>query len=590
MINATTEKPNVYSRNKNNVASSMFQSFSLIPEKIAMINGNAEMSYAAFEHRVASIQQQLIEAGIVQGDVVGLLLHRDQWLIPSMIATFAMGATFVPLDSTYPRHRLERYVDVAKPKIILAHPKARHLANQLHKNVLSPTLGTTKSVLCAEVKNDDIAYILFTSGSTGQPKGVSISHGSLGNFLVSIAERLEVKPNHVFLAHTTIAFDISILELLLPLSVGGTVILANNEEVSDIEGIIPLIEKCHFVQATPSLWKILWATGWRPSPLTTVLSGGEALPISLATNLNKTCKRLWNLYGPTEATIWTSCECVDKNALAISIGVPLENTDLHVLDEDLRPSNRGELYISGKGLAQGYYGNEEGTSKAFIIHPHTGIRLYRSGDSVHILEDGKIEWQSRGEGEIKIRGNRIGVKEIESALENINDVSGAIVGAHAFEGHGDDMLTAYIVSQVPQSKISLENSLRKNLPEYMIPDIFMVLPNIPLQPNGKLDKKSLPIPNRNNTLQNSENKVQSVPIDSESQAIVNVICEVFATMLGQAKFNETSSFFDLGGNSALAVISAAMIGAKIEKKLPVIFIVKLETPNAIATKILQELT
>jgi len=152
------------------------------------------------------------------------------------------------------------------------------------------------------------------------------------------------------------------------------------------------------------------------------------------------------------------------------------------------------------------------------------------------------------------------------------------------------MLTAYIVSQVPQSKISLENSLRKNLPEYMIPDIFMVLPNIPLQPNGKLDKKSLPIPNRNNTLQNSENKVQSVPIDSESQAIVNVICEVFATMLGQAKFNETSSFFDLGGNSALAVISAAMIGAKIEKKLPVIFIVKLETPNAIATKILQELT
>lgn len=570
-----------------NAGELILQSIVKHPEKTALINGESRMDYNELERRVVAVQRQLTEVGVGPNDVVGLLLHRDQWLIPAMVATLTLGATFVPLDPTYPLSRLERYVDVAKPKVLLAHPDESVLARQLHHNVTYPASGATGKVACVARRCDDIAYILFTSGSTGQPKGVSISHQALRNFLTAIAERLEVRSSHVFLAHTTVAFDISILELLLPLSVGGTVLLANNDEVSAIEGILPLIEQSHFVQATPSLWKILWATGWRPDASVTLLAGGEALPLALAKKLSRACGKLWNLYGPTEATVWTSCECVEWDADYISIGEPLANTQLHVLNDALEPCEQGELYISGHGLAQGYYGNREGTEKVFITHPQTGMRLYRSGDRVHLREPGKIEWLGRGEGEIKIRGNRIGVSEIEQELENIPGVAGAVVAARPFEGQGDDMLTAYVVSQASLSKASLEASLANKLPAYMVPDLFVVLPEFPLQPNGKFDRTSLPDPCWNNTLHHHADGTSPAQDSVQRQAIAETVCQVFATTLGRKAFNATSSFFDCGGNSALAVISAGIISAKLQRKIPVSLIVSGENPNAIAEQILQ---
>ncbi|CAM3815299.1 non-ribosomal peptide synthetase [Serratia silvae] len=570
-----------------NAAELILQSIIQYPEKTAQINGEIRMDYAEFERHVVAVQQQLTRAGVERNDVVGLLLHRDRWLIPAMIATLALGATFVPLDPAYPLSRLERYVDVAKPKMLLAHPEESVLAEKLNNNVIYPSLTTIGKMVCVARQCDEVAYILFTSGSTGQPKGVSISHQALHNFLIAIADRLEVQSSHVFLAHTTVAFDISILELLLPLSVGGTVLLASNDDVSTIEGILPLIEKSHFVQATPSLWKILWATDWRPDSSVTLLSGGEELPIGLAKKLNQTCGRLWNLYGPTEATIWTSCECVERDADYISIGEPLANTQLHVLNEALEPCEHGELYISGHGLAQGYHGNREGTEQVFITHPKTGMKLYRSGDRVRLREQGRIEWLGRGNGEIKIRGNRIGVSEIETELENIPGIAGAVVLARRFEGRGDDMLTAYIVSQAPLTKASLENMLGKRLPDYMVPDLFVVLPEFSLQPNGKFDKKSLPDPSWNNTLHHHTDSATSAQGNVQLQAIAATICQVFATALGCKEFDETSSFFDRGGNSALALISSGIISAKLKRKIPVSLIISGENPNAIAKQILQ---
>lgn len=570
-----------------NAATLILQSISQYPDQIALINGNISLSYTAFKQHVASVQQQLMQAGIGRGDVVGLLLRRDQWLIPSMVAVLASGATFVPLDFTYPLPRLEQYVDVAKPTLLISHPSNTILAQQLHKNTIYPILSEVSDIVCLEMQDDELAYILFTSGSTGLPKGVSIGHNALCNFFTSITDRLGIQTSQVFLAHTTVAFDISILELLLPLTVGGTVLLAQNEEINEIEHILPLIVKSHFVQATPSLWKILLAAGWQPDASVTILSGGEALPLTLATKINQTCRQLWNLYGPTETTIWTSCEQVKQNATFISIGEPLANTQLHILDDKLQQCEQGELYISGLGLAQGYYGNPEGTAKAFFVHPQTGIRLYRSGDRVRIREHGKLEWLGRGDDEVKIRGNRIGVKEIEHELEKIPGVIGAVVAAKSFEGHGDDMLTAYVISQTVLLKISLEQALREKLPAYMVPDQFVVLPDFPLLPNGKLDRKSLPNPTRNNTLHHQINSVQHALSDKHYQMIVNTICEVFSITLGQSKFDETSSFFDLGGNSALAVISAGMISSKLKKKISVALITAAESPIVLAEKILQ---
>lgn len=570
----------------NNAAELIIQYFERHADKKALINGGDSVYYAEFARYVVSIQQQLIQAGVGNNDVVGLLLHRDQWLIPAMVATLAIGATFVPLDSTYPLSRLESYVDVAKPKILLAHLYESELAKKLHDRVINPAISNEGEVVCVTRQKDDIAYILFTSGSTGQPKGVSIGHQALYNFLTAIAERLKITSSHVFLAHTTVAFDISILELLLPLSVGGTVLLANNDEVSSIEGILPLIDKSDFVQATPSLWKILLATGWHPDTSVTLLSGGEELPLALANKINQTCSCLWNMYGPTEATIWTSCEQVDIDADYISIGKPLLNTQLHVMNDDLEPCEYGELYISGLGLAQGYHGNREGTDKVFITHPKTKVRLYRSGDRVRLREQGRIEWLGRGDSEIKIRGNRIGVSEIEQALESISGIAGAVVVARKFEGRGDDMLTAYIISKAILTKLSLEIKLGEQFPEYMIPDLFVVLPEFPLQPNGKFDKKSLPEPNWNNTLHHCVKKNISELTDTLHKNISEMVCDIFSKILGRNDFNSEASFFDMGGNSALAVVSAGIISSRLKKKIPVSLIVSGENPNSIADKIL----
>lgn len=570
-----------------NASDLILESIVNLPKKQAIINCGSNIDYEELGRLVVTVQQQFIQSGVGRGDVVGLLLSRDRWLIPAMIAALTLGITFVPLDPTYPQARLERYVDVAKPKIIFANAAQSELAHTLHKFVIHTSERNENAKIIHEVMNsDDIAYILFTSGSTGQPKGVSISHQALRNFLVGINEQLEIKSSNVFLAHTTVAFDISILELLLPLSVGGTVLLANNDEVKTIEGILPLVDKCDFVQATPSLWKILLATGWQPSPSLTLLSGGEALPLGLARKLTQTSRRLWNLYGPTEATIWTSCECVEHDAEFISIGKPISNMHLFVMNEELEPCEEGELFISGVGLANGYYGNVEATNKVFISHPATGKRLYRSGDRVRLREQGKIEWLGRGDAEIKIRGNRIGVGEIEIEIENISGITGAVVTGRPFEGHGDDILTAYIVSQAALTKSLLVNQLSNRLPAYMVPDAFVILSEFPLQPNGKFDKKSLPDPNWSNTLHNLSSIDVPTCVSERQKELATTISDVFATTLGRSTFEVTSSFFDLGGNSALAVISAGIISAKLSRKVPVSLIVSGGSPNAIANKIL----
>ncbi|MFJ5429146.1 non-ribosomal peptide synthetase [Pectobacterium actinidiae] len=579
---------NVCRRNREtaNAVEQILHAFAHHADKTALINAQFAVNYTEFERLVVSVQQSLMTSGVKRGDVIGLLLCRDQWLVPSMVAALAMGVTFVPLDPAYPLSRLQQYVEVARPTLLLSHPDNGALARELHDSVIYPERGAEGSWVCLDMQQHDIAYILFTSGSTGQPKGVSIGHEALGNFLSAIGKRLHMQASEVFLAHTTVAFDISILELLYPLTLGGTVLLASNSDVNEIDRLLPLIARSHFVQATPSLWKILLATGWRPNASVTILSGGEALPLPVARKLNQTCRRLWNLYGPTEATIWTSCECVEKDAAFISIGEPLENTQLHVLDEDLQPATEGQLYLSGVGLALGYYGNTEGTASAFFPHPDSGIRIYRSGDRVRMHPQGKLEWLGRGDGEIKIRGNRIGVKEIEHALENLPGIAGAVVAAKPFAGHGDDMLTAYVISQNSLSKAELEQALHKVLPAYMVPDLFVVLATFPLHPNGKFDRKSLPEPTWDNTLHHETHDGLSVHRNARFNAVVAIICDVFSTTLGQADFHETANFFDLGGNSVLAVISAGMIGARLEKKVPVSLIAALESPKAIAEKIL----
>lgn len=268
------------------------------------------------------------------------------------------------------------------------------------------------------------------------------------------------------------------------------------------------------------------------------------------------------------------------------IGEPLRNTYLHVLDDTLQPCSQGDLCISGAGLAQEYLGDPDATAAAFRRHPDTGTLIYRSGDKVRMHEGGVLEWIGCGEAELKIRGNRIGSREVERELESINGLDAAVVAARGFEGRGEDMLAAYIVVSRPFSKEELNLMLSRHLPEYMIPDLYVVLPEFPLLPNGKFDRSNLPVPSRSNTLSSEKRVLASLPVSpaslAEHRLRVEQICQVFAQLLGRDHFDEHDDFFDLGGNSALVVIAAGLLSVKLKSKVSGAIVLESRTPTRMA--------
>ncbi|MYV72257.1 AMP-binding protein, partial [Streptomyces sp. SID2131] len=366
----------------------------------------------------------------------------------------------------------------------------------------------------------DLAYTLFTSGSTGDPKGVEISHGALADFLTGIGGRLRVTADDTVLAHTTVAFDISLLELLLPLTVGATVVLASRETAADPYRLAELASGVSVAQATPSLWRLLLGTGWTPHAGLTVLSGGEALSPATAERLHEPARALWNLYGPTEATIWAAAHRVGSVGAFLPLGEPLPHMELHVLDEELNPcaaGSTGELYLSGTGLARGYAGRPDLTREVFVDHPATGTRLYRTGDEVRLHADGAVEWLGRTDAQVKVRGHRIEPAEIERVLERIDGVTAAVVVAARFEGRGEPRLTAYLVGDAVPGKSRLDALVAAALPAYMVPDAYVDLDVLPLTDNGKVARAKLPPPTRDSILRSGEEPESAAGPAAESE-------------------------------------------------------------------------
>lgn len=563
------------------------------PTSVAVTCGGVDLTYAQLARRVAAVRASLAAHGVGRHDIVGVLQRRGHWLIPSMLGVAAAGAAFVPLDPNYPAARLRRYVDVARPAAVLSDAACHPIAVGLCDTVIEPKPAAVGAPAAAEgMAPDDLVYVLFTSGSTGQPKGVAIPHGGLANLMVAMRERLGgPSRDDVMVAHATVSFDISIPELFLPLTVGGTVLMATDDEAKSPEHLISLLERATIAQATPSMWRILLANGWSPGPGLTVVSGGEAMTLPLARRLAATSAALWNFYGPTEATVWASAHRVRPEDEYIPIGPPLSNVGLHVLDEQLKPCSRGELHVSGVQLAREYLGDPAGTSAAFRIHPESGERIYRTGDTVRVRDDGAIEFLGRGKAELKIRGNRIAPQEIERELESIGGIKAAVVAARSFEGRGDEMLAAYVVTARPVTKDELNRELAARVPAHMIPDVYVVLPGIPLLPNGKLDATALPAPSGHNILSTSMSVTRGPAVRGAGPAGVDVppepavvaaICEVFARILGQDTFDSAADFFDSGGQSAAAAVAAGMLTFKLKRKVSIATIFAARSPEALA--------
>jgi amino acid adenylation domain-containing protein len=403
---------------------------------------------------------------------------------------------------------------------------------------------------------EDLAYVVFTSGSTGQPKGVRVPHRAVVNLLASMRREPGLAATDRWLAITTPAFDIAALEWLLPLSVGAQVIAAGRDEALDGVALARLIESSRVtaMQATPATWRLLLDTGWRGAPSLTALVGGQALAPELAAALLARVAKLWNMYGPTETTVWSTCARIEHPAPPITIGRPIANTSVRILDRhgELCPIGvPGEIHIGGAGVASGYLRRPDLTAQRFVADPHGGepeARMYRSGDRGRYRADGRIEFLGRLDQQVKIRGFRVEPAEIEAALAQHPGVREALVALRE-DAPGEPRLVAYVVAagDSPAPAAALRDWLRERLPDYMVPSAYVPLAALPLTPNAKIDRARLPPPDGGSLpLAASGHRAPGDEIEARVAALT-------AELLGTARVGVDDDFFDLGGSSLAAM-------------------------------------
>jgi amino acid adenylation domain-containing protein len=507
------------------------------PDAPALEFGGTTLTYAELNTRANRLAHHLAGRGAGPERYVALALPRDEQLIIAMLAVLKTGAGYLALDLEYPADRLAMMLEDAGPALVLTRDDL----------VFADETGNLEHT----ASPDSPAYVIFTSGSTGRPKGVVVPRRPLLNFLLDMVDRFGMTAGDRLLAVTTVGFDIAGLEIFAPLLAGATVVLASRDDVRDTRGLAALAENgVTFLQATPSLFHALLA---EPVDLSDVhvLVGGEALPDDLAVALRARAASVTNMYGPTETTIWSTTARVGEGTP--TIGTPIANTRVHVLDRALRPvppGVPGELYIAGDGVVRGYLGRPDLTADRFVASPFAaGERMYRTGDLVARRRDGEIRFLGRVDHQVKIRGFRIELGEIETVLAAHPAVALRAVVVRE-DRPGDKRLVAYVVPGEPVDVEELRRHLAAALPGYMIPSAFVLLDALPRTPNGKLDRKALPAP----ALDSGAGRVART-------AREHALCELFAEVLGVPEVGIDDGFFDLGGHSLLATRLAGRIRA-----------------------------
>lgn len=571
------------------------QQTALTPSSVAAICSNESLTYEELNKKSDQLAQYLISFDIKSEDIVAVFMDRSLNMLISLLAIHKAGAAYLPMDPIFPRDRLEYMLEDADVKAVLTEGKLKELLpNNPAKTILldeeSQEIYVDSSVLLPSFLSyptNNLAYVIYTSGSTGKPKGVQIEQYALINFLKSMVKNTGINSEDSLLAVTTLSFDIAGLELYMPLICGARIVLAQRDEITDGKRLIELINRYNIslMQATPATWRLLNDSGWSGNKNMTILCGGEAFPRELANELLDKCAVLLNVYGPTETTIWSTLDQIKEKDEAISIGKPIDNTQIYVVDEKLNlvPIGvPGELLIGGTGLARGYMKLPELTKEKFIFDIFSGIkgaRLYRTGDIVKIRNDGKIEFVGRKDNQEKIRGYRIELGEIESLLNKISGIKQAIVAAKEII-QGEKSLVAYLQLENDADKESvksnsIKNILKEKLPDYMIPVVFTLMDKFPLTPNGKIDRKALPTP-----------KVDAIESSENYKAPVNEIESKLVLIWKEALKRDTvgtdDNFFDLGGHSLLLAQVRSKISSVVYKDIPMMELFKYPTISSLA--------
>lgn len=537
------------------------------PDNTAVIHNEHEVTFKQLNSSANILARCLAKRGLQQGDVVGLAVSRSIDLIASILAVLKLGAAYVPIDPSFPAERINQMVEDAGLRLILLSGRptkglgrwASLCLNVSEARDVSITDGTN---LETEIQTRDLAYVIYTSGSTGRPKGVEISHGAAANFLSSLRKHEPgCSERDRLLAITTISFDMSALELLLPLVSGSAMIIANTSAVKDPRELISLMarHKVTILQATPATWTMLLESGWKGNPrLSKVICGGEPLSRQLADRLLAAADSVWNVYGPSETT-YGSVGRVGQGDIVV--GNPVANGRIYVLDDNMSPvpiGSEGEVYIGGGSVSNGYRNKAELTRSRFLVNPFHGGVFFRTGDLARFIAPGKLQVVGRIDGVVKIRGHRIDVGDIEAVLVDHANVSEAVVVSR------DDRLVAYCVLHAPcHDAASLDGILRpwvaERLPAYMLPTFFVQMDALPLSPSEKVNRKALPDP-----IEAMQHQTMIQPTSELEQRIQ----AIWSDILGHDRFGTEDNFFRIGGDSVRIIRMQAALEKQLHRPVP----------------------
>nr|VFK20028.1 MAG: amino acid adenylation domain-containing protein [Candidatus Kentron sp. LFY] len=561
------------------------------PDAVAVVFEDEEVSYGEVNARANRLAHRLRELGVGPEVLVGLFVERSVEMIVGLLAILKAGGAYMPLDPSWPVQRLVFMAKDADLAVLLCHGATKDRLPECSAQIveldgITEIAGESSNNPTRLVTSENLAYVVYTSGSTGNPKGVCIKHKNVSNFLHSMGREPGFSAQDVLLSVTTISFDISALEFFLPIIFGGRLVVTGEADAWDGYTLAELIDKHNvtFLQATPATWRSLEAENWRCCANIKALCGGEPLPVDLANSLSRNVSTLWNMYGPTETTIWSLVKKVLPEK-PVSIGYPIANTQVYILDSQMCPlpvGVSGELYIGGAGVAHGYLNRPDLTAKKFIPDPFSdnpNARMYRTGDSCRWLSDGTIEFLGRIDTQVKIRGFRIECGEVENTLLTYPGIREAVVDAR---GEGTDKrLVAWVVSTdvgcgeertasmnpnaidavrfSPHPTQSLRDALRshltRTLPNWMVPSVFVFVEALPLTPSGKIDRKVLPNPERKN--------LGTGKYVAPQNSIEKTIAKIWCGLLGIEQVGVHDNFFDMGGHSLLIT--------QLRSKLPVVF-------------------
>ena len=579
------------------------------PDAIALVFEDEQLTYRELNHRSNQLAHHLQKLGIEPDVLVGICLERSVEMMVGLLGILKAGGAYVPLDPTYPQERLNFMLEDSQVSILLTHSVLAPLFNRSDRRSFSEDFSEDEegwgdrttcrghqhqsSVICLDkeanaikqesqenpancVTADHLAYVIYTSGSTGKPKGVLIEHRGLSNLCQAQIQVFNLQPGSRILQFASLSFDASIFEIVLALATGSTLYLAQKESLLPGQNLIHLLREQAITHATlpPSVLAVLPAS--QLPALQTIISAGEACSMDIV-KCWASSRKFFNAYGPTEATVWSTVAELTDNSEKPSIGRPITNTQVYILDSHLQPvpiGIPGELYIGGEGVARGYLNQSELTTAAFIANPFVDSqlssreRLYKTGDLARYQPDGKIEFLGRMDAQVKIRGFRIELGEIEARLKQHPAVKEAVVMAKE-DCSAHKRLVAYIGLDKEESTTIeaadvatvLRCFLKANLPDYMIPSAFFILDNLPLLPNGKIDRHTLKELNTDKT-ELAENYV------APRTPIEEAIAKIWEKLLNDEPVGIQDNFFELGGDSLLAVRLMAQIHQQFEREIP----------------------